>query len=116
MTDISAFAFAPDGRNCVFRAAKFSHKQYEPGARYIWLQENGGKRRRMRPGEKFTRGNTPFRTSSYRFAESPKWPADSRAAHHQLRWSTRRHQRKITSDSGLEEMARNFILTATDNL
>jgi hypothetical protein len=59
--DISAFAFAPDGRIVYSVRRHFHTKEYEQLERDdIWLQENGGKRRRLLQGEKFVRGNTPF--------------------------------------------------------
>src|SRR5580765_3221108 len=58
--DISAFAFAPDGRIVYSARHHFHTKQYDLERDDIWLQETGGKRRRLLQGEKFTRGNTPF--------------------------------------------------------
>ncbi len=58
--DISAFAFAPDGRIVYSARRHFHTKQYDFEHDDIWLQESGGKRRRLLQGEKFSRGNTPF--------------------------------------------------------
>ena len=58
--DISAFAFAPDGRIVYSVRRQFHTKQYDLERDDIWLQENGGKRRRLLQGEKFLRGSTPF--------------------------------------------------------
>jgi dipeptidyl aminopeptidase/acylaminoacyl peptidase len=69
--DISAFAFAPDGR-IVFSVRRHFHtKEYELERDDIWLQENGGKRRRLLQGEKFLRGNTPFTYTIDGFRWSP---------------------------------------------
>jgi hypothetical protein len=43
--DISAFAFAPDGRIVYSVRHQFHTKQYDLERDDIWLQENGGKRR-----------------------------------------------------------------------
>ncbi len=72
--DISAFAFAPDGRIVFSIRRHFHTKEYDLERDDIWLQENGGKRRRLLQGEKFIRGNTP---SSYT-VDSFRWSPNSR--------------------------------------
>ncbi len=69
--DISAFAFAPDGRIVYSARRQFHTKQYDLERDDIWLQENGGKRRRLLQGEKFLRGNTPFTYTIDFFRWSP---------------------------------------------
>jgi hypothetical protein len=69
--DISAFAFAPDGRVVYSVRRHFHTKEYELERDDIWLQENGGKRRRLLQGEKFLRGNTPFTYTIDGFRWSP---------------------------------------------
>lgn len=69
--DISAFAFATDGRIVYSVRRHFHTKEYELERDDIWLQENGGKRRRLLQGEKFLRGNTPFTYTIDGFRWSP---------------------------------------------
>jgi len=69
--DISAFAFAPDGRIVYSVRRHFHTKEYELERDDIWLQENGGKRRRLLQGEKFLRGSTPFTYTIDGFRWSP---------------------------------------------
>ena len=69
--DISAFAFAPDGRIVYSVRRHFHTKEYELERDDIWLQDNGGKRRRLLQGEKFLRGNTPFTYTIDGFRWSP---------------------------------------------
>ncbi len=76
--DISAFAFAPDGRIVYSVRRQFHTKQYDLERDDIWLQETGGKRRRLLQGEKFLRGSTPFTYTidSFRWSRScspPRW-------------------------------------------
>jgi dipeptidyl aminopeptidase/acylaminoacyl peptidase len=69
--DISAFAFAPDGRIVYSVRRHFHTKEYELERDDIWLQENGGKRKRLLQGEKFLRGSTPFTYTIDGFRWSP---------------------------------------------
>jgi len=69
--DISAFAFAPDGRIVYSVRRNFHTKQYDLERDDIWLQEASGKRRRLLQGEKFLRGNTPFTYTVDSFRWSP---------------------------------------------
>ena len=69
--DISAFAFAPDGRIVYSVRRHFHTKEYELERDDIWLQDNGGKRRRLLQGEKFLRGSTPFTYTIDGFRWSP---------------------------------------------
>lgn len=70
--DISAFAFAPDGR-IVFSVRRHFHtKQYDLERDDIWLQETNGKRRRLLQGEKFLPGGgKPFSYTIDSFRWSP---------------------------------------------
>jgi dipeptidyl aminopeptidase/acylaminoacyl peptidase len=59
--DITAFAYAPDGRivYSVYRKIKtkaFDALEHDD----IWLQDANGKRRRLLEGQKYTRGTQPF--------------------------------------------------------
>jgi hypothetical protein len=69
--DITAFAFAPDGRIAYGVHRGFKTKQYDLEHDDIWVQDAGGKRRRIFVGEKFTQGNTPFTYSVNSFHWSP---------------------------------------------
>src|SRR5260370_9270632 len=69
--DISAFAFAPDGRIVYSVRHHFHTKQYDLERDDIWLQETGGKRRRLLQAEKFLRGTTPFPYTIDAFPWSP---------------------------------------------
>src|SRR3984893_18532389 len=69
--DISAFAFAPDGRIVYSVRRHFHTKEYELERDDIWLNDNGGKRRLFLQGEKFLRGNTPFTYTIDGFRWSP---------------------------------------------
>jgi dipeptidyl aminopeptidase/acylaminoacyl peptidase len=70
--DITAFAFAPDGRIVYSVNRPFKTKQYDLEHDDVWIQEaGGGKRRRIFVGEKFQRGAAPFTYSVNSFRWSP---------------------------------------------
>jgi dipeptidyl aminopeptidase/acylaminoacyl peptidase len=69
--DISAFAYAPDGRIVYSVRRHFHTKEYDLERDDIWLQETNGKRRRLLQGEKFLRGNAPFTYTIDSFRWSP---------------------------------------------
>jgi len=69
--DITAFAFGPDGRIVYGVNRPFKTKQYDLEHDDIWVQDAGGKRRRIFVGEKFTQGNAPFTYSVNSFRWSP---------------------------------------------
>lgn len=69
--DITAFAFAPDGRIVYSVRHNLKTKLYDLQRDDIWLQETTGKRRRLLLGEKFSRGNTPFSYTVNSFRWSP---------------------------------------------
>jgi dipeptidyl aminopeptidase/acylaminoacyl peptidase len=69
--DITAFAFAPDGRIIYAVNRPFKTKQYDLEHDDVWMQEAGGKRRRIFIGEKFQRGAAPFTYSVNSFRWSP---------------------------------------------
>jgi hypothetical protein len=114
--DISAFAFAPDGRIVYSARHHFHTKQYDLERDDIWLQENGGKRRRLLQGDKFSRGNTPF---SY-IIDSFRWSPNGRLILAQLLTTSVVDERGTTQDSvmtmALEDNGKEIHLTATDNL
>jgi dipeptidyl aminopeptidase/acylaminoacyl peptidase len=67
--EITAFSFAPDGRVAFSVYRKLKTKQYDLEHDDIWLEDPGGKRRRLLEGQKFTRGNQLF---SY-LVDSLRW-------------------------------------------
>ena len=69
--DITAFAFGSDGRIVYSVKRGFKTKQYDLEHDDIWVQEPGGKRRRIFLGDKFTQGNTPFTYTVNSFRWSP---------------------------------------------
>jgi dipeptidyl aminopeptidase/acylaminoacyl peptidase len=69
--DITAFAYAPDGRIVYAVNRPFKTKQYDLEHDDIWVQDANGKRKRIFVGEKFTHGNTPFTYSVDSFRWSP---------------------------------------------
>src|ERR1700722_18412496 len=70
--DITAFAFAPDGRIVFAVNRPFKTKQYDLEHDDVWMQEAGGKRKRIFIGEKFQRGAAAFTYSVNSFRWSPK--------------------------------------------
>jgi hypothetical protein len=72
--DITAFAYAPDGRIVYSVHRNFKTKLYDLEHDDIWLQDAGGKRRRLLEGQKFNRGNQPF---SY-IVDSFRWSPNGR--------------------------------------
>ena len=69
--DITAFAFAPDGRIVYSVRRNMKTKLYDLQHDDIWLQETNGKKRRLLLGEKFKYGNRPFSYSVDSFRWSP---------------------------------------------
>jgi hypothetical protein len=60
--DITAFSYAPDGRIIFSVRRMFRHKKYDLQRDDIFLQDSGGRRRKLLLGEKFLRGNGPLFT------------------------------------------------------
>jgi hypothetical protein len=73
--DITAFAFAPDGRIVYSVRKNMKTKLYDLQHDDIWLQEAGGKKRRLLLGEKFKIGNTLFSyaVDSFRWSTNGKF-------------------------------------------
>jgi len=113
--DISAFAFAPDGRVVYSVRRHFHTKEYELERDDIWLQENGGKRRRLLQGEKFLRGNSPFTYTIDGF----RWSPNGRLILAQL-YTTAVDERGAAQDSimtlALEDNGKEIRLGANDSL
>ena len=72
--DITAFAFAPDGRIAYSVHRNFKTKEYDLEHDDVWLQDVNGKRRRLLEGQKFNRGNQLF---SY-IVDSLRWSPNGR--------------------------------------
>ena len=69
--EITAFAFAPDGRIVYAVRRPYKTKKYDLEHDDIWIQDAGGKRRRLLQGDKFTRGNLAFTYDVNSFRWSP---------------------------------------------
>jgi len=91
--EITAFAYAPDGRIVYSVYRKLKTKVYDLEHDDIWLQEANGKRRRLLEGQKFNRGNQPF---SY-IVDSLRWSPNGHAILVQLFTTT------VVDDSGKAE-------------
>jgi dipeptidyl aminopeptidase/acylaminoacyl peptidase len=114
--DISAFAFAPDGRIVYSVRRNFHTKQYDLERDDIWLQEAGGKRRRLLQGEKFLRGNTPFTYT----VDSFRWSPNGRVILAQLFTTSVIDERGTAQDSmmtlALEDNGKEIRLGGEDSL
>jgi hypothetical protein len=120
--DISAFAFAPDGRIVYSVRHNFHTKQYDLERDDIWLQENGGKpatagkRKRLLQGEKFLHGNTPF---TY-VIDSFRWSPNGKLILAQLFTTSVIDEHGGTQDSvmtvAIEDNGKEIRLGANDNL
>src|SRR6266446_10171955 len=91
--EITAFAYAPDGRIVYSVYRKLKTKVYDLEHDDIWLQDANGKRRRLLEGQKFNRGNQPF---SY-IVDSLRWSPNGHAILVQLFTTT------VVDDSGKAE-------------
>ncbi len=69
--EITAFAFAPDGRIVYAVRRPYKTKKYDLEHDDIWIQDSGGKRKRILQGDKFTRGERPFTYAVDSFRWSP---------------------------------------------
>jgi len=69
--EITAFAFAPDGRIVYAVRRPYKTKKYDLEHDDIWIQDSGGKRKRILQGDKFTRGEHPFTYAVDSFRWSP---------------------------------------------
>jgi len=92
--DITAFAYAPDGRIVYSVYRRVKTKVYDALEHDdIWLQEASGKRRRLLEGQKYTHGNQPF---SY-LVNSFRWSPNGRMILAELLTTT------VVDDSGRAE-------------
>ena len=72
--EITAFAFAPDGRIVYAVNRGFKTKKYDLEHDDIWISESNGKKKRLFQGDKFTRGDQPFTYAVDAF----KWSTNGR--------------------------------------
>ena len=114
--EITAFAFAPDGRIVYSVHRGFKTKQYDLEHDDIWMQEAGGKRKRIFQGEKFLRGTQPF---TY-VVDSFRWLPNGRYLLAQLFTTTVVDETGKTEDSintlTLEDNGREARPGGTDSL
>ena len=69
--EVTAFAYAPDGR-IVFSVRKmFKSKKYDMQRDDIYIVDSSGRRRRILEGQKFTHGDKPFTYQVESFTWSP---------------------------------------------
>ena len=69
--EITAFAFAPDGRVAYAVNRGFKTKKYDLEHDDLWILESNGKRKRILQGDKFIRGEQPFTYAVEAFRWSP---------------------------------------------
>ena len=69
--EVTAFAYAPDGKIVFSVRRMFKTKKYDLQRDDIWLLETNGKRRRLLEGQKFTHGDKPFTYQVDSFTWSP---------------------------------------------
>jgi dipeptidyl aminopeptidase/acylaminoacyl peptidase len=69
--EVTAFAYAPDGRIIFSVRRMFKTKKYDLQRDDIWLLESNGKRKRLLEGMKFTNGDKPFTYQVESFTWSP---------------------------------------------
>jgi hypothetical protein len=91
--EITAFAYAPDGRIVYSVYHRLKTKAYDLEHDDIWLQDAGGKRRRLLEGQKYTHGTQPF---SY-LVNSFRWSPNGRMILAELLTTT------VVDDSGRAE-------------
>jgi hypothetical protein len=69
--EVTAFAFAPDGRIVYAVNRGFKTKKYDLEHDDIWISDPNGKKKRILQGEKFSRGDQPFTYAVESFRWSP---------------------------------------------
>ena len=69
--EVTAFAYAPDGRIVFSVRRMFKTKKYDLQRDDIFIAEPNGKRRRILEGQKFTHGDKPFTYQVESFTWSP---------------------------------------------
>jgi dipeptidyl aminopeptidase/acylaminoacyl peptidase len=69
--EVTAFAYAPDGRIVFSVRRMFKNKKYDMQRDDIFIADTNGKRRRILEGQKFTHGDKPFTYQVESFTWSP---------------------------------------------
>lgn len=69
--EVTAFAYAPDGRVVFSVRRMFKAKKYDLQRDDIFILDTGGKKRRIFEGQKFTQGDKPFTYQVDSFTWSP---------------------------------------------
>ena len=69
--EVTAFAYAPDGKIVFSVRRMFKTKKYDLQRDDIWLLETNGKKKRLLEGQKFTHGDKPFTYQVESFTWSP---------------------------------------------
>jgi len=69
--EVTAFSFSPDGRIVFSVRRNIKTKKYDLQHDDIWVQDTGGKRRKIFQGDKFTRGDELFSYAVDTFHWSP---------------------------------------------
>src|SRR5271170_1527951 len=69
--EVTALAYAPDGRIVFSVRRMFKNKKYDMQRDDIFIAETNGKRRRILEGQKFTHGDKPFTYQVESFTWSP---------------------------------------------
>jgi dipeptidyl aminopeptidase/acylaminoacyl peptidase len=113
--EITAFAFAPDGRIVYAVRRPYKTKKYDLEHDDIWIQDSGGKRRRILQGDKFTRGEHPFTYT----VDSFRWSPNGRVILAQLFTTTVMDEFGKTQDATatlvLEDNGKEVKLGGTDS-
>ncbi len=114
--EVTAFAYSSDGRLVYSAYRKLKTKVYDLEHDDIWIQDAGGKRRRLLEGQKFNRGTQPF---SY-IVNSFRWSPNGRMISAELLTTT------VVDDSGraedsfqtllLEDSGREIRINKGDNV
>ena len=114
--EITAFAFAPDGRIVYSVRRPYKTKKYDLEHDDIWIQDAGGKRRRILQGDKFTRGEQPFTYA----VDSFRWSPNGRMVLAQFFTTTVMDESGKTQDATatlvLEDNGKEVKLGGTDSL
>jgi hypothetical protein len=120
--EVTGFSFGPEGRLAYSVYHRLKTKQYDLEHDDLWIQEPGGKRRRILEGQKYTRGNLQF---SY-LVDGFRWSPNGRYLLVQLLLTTVENesgnatnsvQTLLFDDSGREvriAKGENFIPDAAD--
>lgn len=113
--DITAFAWAPDGRLVYAVNRPFKTKQYDLEHDDVWIQEMNGKRRRIFAGDKFSKDSAPFTYSVHSF----RWSSNGKLIAADL-FATTIDDTGKSQDSGmtllLEDGGKEIRANAKDNI